>query len=80
MSKWHADIGDFRYLNDPNCGIAYKKYITNTRIINGEKANEGEFPWMAALHYEDNEYVDTFFCGGVLIGDNRFEETIKENF
>ena len=65
----HAEIGDYPALNAPNCGIAKMKGIPKTRIINGERAQEGEFPWMASLHYEDKSKPETYFCGGVLIGD-----------
>lgn len=38
-------------------------------IFNGEEANQGEFPSMAALGYRDKENKNTIIynCGGSLI-------------
>ena len=50
----------------------------STRIINGGNANEGEFPWIAALYYinylnpsgPDSQPDRGQFCGGALIAPN----------
>ncbi|GFU43659.1 hypothetical protein NPIL_534621 [Nephila pilipes] len=34
----------------------------DTKIVNGRPANEGEFPWMVALHFNDR-----FICSSFLI-------------
>ncbi|XP_051579761.1 suppressor of tumorigenicity 14 protein homolog [Myxocyprinus asiaticus] len=45
-----------------NCGkIAYKK----SRIVGGQDAGEGEFPWQVSLHIKNIAHV----CGGSLIND-----------
>ena len=38
----------------------------NQKIINGEKASSGEWPWMAGLVDGPDNYLN-LFCGGVLI-------------
>ncbi|XP_031631934.1 serine protease Hayan-like [Contarinia nasturtii] len=38
------------------------------RILDGDIANNGEFPWMAALGYNDN-YKISFGCGGTIISE-----------
>lgn len=44
--------------------------MANSRIVNGEEAGIGEFPWLANLGYvtAGNTNVD-WKCGGALIGD-----------
>lgn len=37
------------------------------RIINGEKAKLGQFPWMARLGVENTKGDPFFFCGASLI-------------
>jgi secreted trypsin-like serine protease len=49
-----------------------KKVISNnllaTRIINGDPAHSGDWPWMAALLISGSEPAsDRFFCGGTLV-------------
>lgn len=57
----HPNIGK---INHKKCGVAV--YF---RIINGERATVGQFPWMALLRYvsTDDEKKETFGCGGTLI-------------
>ncbi|XP_031619950.1 serine protease persephone-like [Contarinia nasturtii] len=42
----------------------------SNRILNGEPAEEREFPWMAALGYLSTNYRVTFDCGGTVISEN----------
>ena len=40
-------------------------------VIGGEDAEDGEYPWMAALVYREHTRVsEAQFCGGVLIDSN----------
>ena len=52
--------------NNNACGVK----DPNLRIVNGEEAEIGEFPWLANLGYTVNGRKNVEFkCGGALIGD-----------
>lgn len=61
-----------KFHNHKKCGISHPD-----RIINGQKANPGEFPFFVALkykiNYEDSESQYKFYCGGSLITGERSE-------
>jgi len=49
------------------CG--HVQVSTNTRIVNGENAFLGQFPWLANLGYQAGDLPGiSFKCGGALIG------------
>ena len=56
-----------RFLASNNeCGLQR----VSAKIINGEDANIGEFPWLANLGYQiGRSNKITYRCGGALIGD-----------
>ncbi|XP_018579286.1 melanization protease 1-like [Anoplophora glabripennis] len=64
----YTNSSGWKYLPE-DCGRSKYDNIS-TRIIKGDQARLGEFPWMARLgrYYPDGELF--FFCGAVLI--NRF--------
>ena len=43
---------------------------TNTRIVGGLPTIQHEFPWMAALVYENENNKSLIFCGGSIISFN----------
>ena len=43
---------------------------TDTRIVGGILAELNEFPWMAALVYEESNGQQKIACGGSLISSN----------
>ena len=43
---------------------------TDVRIVGGKPALPNEFPWMAALVYENSNGKSLIFCGGSLISPN----------
>lgn len=52
--------------NDTACG----RQVADPRIVNGEEAWIGEFPWLANLGYTvGTRQVPDWKCGGALIGD-----------
>ncbi|XP_044256479.1 venom protease-like [Tribolium madens] len=50
----------------PHCGLSNH---SNTRVVNGQPAKLGEFPWLVALGYRNskNPNVPKWLCGGSLI-------------
>ena len=46
------------------CGIQTAILEPEMLIVGGKPAQEGEWPWQAALYY-----FNTFICGGVLLSD-----------
>ena len=53
---------DFQQINDGGCGR--RNFRNDVRIINGQVASVGEFPFMAAMLNRERQ-----FCGGSLIDD-----------
>lgn len=55
---------NFPKINHRKCGVG-----TVFRIIGGQNASVGQFPWMALLRYvsTDDEKKETYGCGGSLI-------------
>lgn len=47
------------------CGIS-----SDIRIFGGEQVADHQYPWMAALVYENPSKADHVFCAGVLISSN----------
>ena len=43
---------------------------TVVRIVGGILASQHEFPWMAALVYENKNGYELIFCGGSIISPN----------
>jgi secreted trypsin-like serine protease len=62
-AKNHAVIGDYPTVNMKTCGLSKIKETVTTRIVNGDNASLGEFPWMAAIITKD----EGFNCGGAVI-------------
>lgn len=44
----------------------------NTRVVNGNRPGNADFPWMAALHirYRNDPPQRVTFCGGCIINSN----------
>lgn len=38
-----------------------------SQIVGGQEAMPGQFPYQAALDFEDSEYESTYSCGGSVI-------------
>ncbi|XP_037030663.1 spaetzle-processing enzyme [Bradysia coprophila] len=55
-----------KLINSEFCGIS-----VNTRIIGGEDAGPGQFPWMARLAYRNKTSgLVSYRCAGTIISDN----------
>jgi secreted trypsin-like serine protease len=51
------------------CGISDTNSARPSGLIfNGELAQDGQWPWAAALYLIDGKYRN-YFCSGTLIGD-----------
>ncbi len=64
----HAEIGNYPKVSMESCGltaIINKKSPINERIVNGENASLGEFPWMISIKLIHRS--STFWCGGAII-------------
>ena len=59
-------------LNQSYTVIYYLNFVTCTglRIVGGILAELNEFPWMAALVYEESNGEQKIACGGSLISSN----------
>ena len=57
MRKYHINI-----LQIGECGVPGP----NMLITGGEEATPHEYPWMAALFFEQGS-GNTYFCGGTLV-------------
>ncbi|XP_031624470.1 phenoloxidase-activating factor 3-like [Contarinia nasturtii] len=51
--------------------FVFARNYSGDRSLNGELAENNEFPWMAALVYFDEDYKVSFDCGGTIIS-NKF--------
>lgn len=56
------DCGDMSDENNCKCG---KKAYKSSRIVGGQDAVEGEFPWLVSLHIKNIAHV----CGGSIINE-----------
>ncbi|CAG2112785.1 unnamed protein product, partial [Medioppia subpectinata] len=71
VSPPHIEIGNYPLLNSPTCGLRKVNGETQSRIVAGDMASVGEFPWMASIQYVGNNgsQPQAFVCGGGLIAD-----------
>ncbi|XP_050991486.1 ST14 transmembrane serine protease matriptase a [Labeo rohita] len=58
----HDDCGDGSDESNCNCG---RKAYTKSRIVGGQEADVGEFPWQVSLHIKNNAHV----CGASIISE-----------
>ncbi|CAG2113241.1 unnamed protein product, partial [Medioppia subpectinata] len=77
----HIEIGNYPLLNSPTCGLRKVNGETQSRIVAGDMATVGEFPWMASIQYVGNNgsQPPAFICGGALIAD-QWVITTKHGF
>nr|AAL31706.1 coagulation factor-like protein 3 [Hyphantria cunea] len=68
MSKTLSDrqLSDFvdSLPDPPVCGVSSGSF---SRVVGGEKAKLGDFPWMALLGYKNRNGDTNWLCGGSLI-------------
>uniref|UniRef100_A0A673MVQ8 Suppressor of tumorigenicity 14 protein homolog n=1 Tax=Sinocyclocheilus rhinocerous TaxID=307959 RepID=A0A673MVQ8_9TELE len=62
MCDGQDDCGDNSDESSCDCG---KKAYTNSRIVGGQEADMGEFPWQVSLHVKNTAHV----CGASIISD-----------
>ena len=62
-SMWWSIQSWPQYTEDCKCGVSADKQ-PRARIVGGEDATPGEFPWAAAL-----EYLESTYCGAAIISD-----------
>ncbi|NXC43368.1 CFAI factor, partial [Penelope pileata] len=55
------------FLPQINCGVVNHTLTRRKRIIGGQNATKGEFPWQIAIKETGSEGA-TVYCGGVYIG------------
>lgn len=46
-----------------NCGVSK---VSQSRVVNGEEAKEGAWPWIASLQIRQNG-INSHFCGGTIL-------------
>uniref|UniRef100_A0A8C0Y6F8 ST14 transmembrane serine protease matriptase a n=2 Tax=Cyprinus carpio TaxID=7962 RepID=A0A8C0Y6F8_CYPCA len=62
MCDGQDDCGDNSDESNCDCG---KKAYTKSRIVGGQEADMGEFPWQVSLHIKNKAHV----CGASIISD-----------
>ena len=50
----------------PGCGHKTKGH---SRIVGGENARQGDWPWQASVHYQRSPGMNKQWCGGTLIDE-----------
>ncbi|MGH8187295.1 MAG: trypsin-like serine protease, partial [Steroidobacteraceae bacterium] len=60
-----------RAITDSQVLVLRNQKASESRVVNGEPAADGQFPWMVALLVEDSFGNRFQFCGGSLIAPNR---------
>lgn len=70
-AKNHAEVGDYPEVNMKTCGLSKFSNSITPRIVDGEKANLGEFPWMASIigtqHFGGDIEPVVYYCGGAIL-------------
>jgi len=68
-AKIHAQIGNYPNINMKTCGLSRISGTITSRIVEGENASLGEFPWMVSLFGREQigDQVINYYCGGALI-------------
>ena len=67
-------ISNINISEQTECGVpSIKPKVfgnTLTRVINGENAVQGSWPWIVSLKFKSNDGNYTHFCGGSLISED----------
>jgi len=59
ITEVNGNYSNITEVND--CGVSD---VFSARIVNGEKANVGEYPWIVSIHINDR-----FECGGTILNE-----------
>ena len=74
LGRSHAKVGEYAFMNMESCGyvspqdkVSGPVRAPQQRIIKGDLAQIGEFPWQASILHNKKPSKHNYLCGAVLI-------------